>query len=673
MESAARTRPGTLAPWRLVFSLWAAVVLTLLAARWEFYFASPVHEHGDTALNALQIGRAKEFAELHGNYSRFRFHHPGPAFFYVYAMAERVLCDWLPTGLTPFNAHSLAGLALQGFFFALGVGLFAQWLERPGFVPLALLAAAVHFSLAGSSFWSIWPPHVLLMPFFAFWVACVSVASGRLEHGPWIALAGSFLVHGHVAQPLFVVTLAAGAYLWAWRSGGVPWRKSPRAHVIAAIVLGLFILPLALDLLRGAESNFAEILRHVRDNAERTKKPLKAVLYVLSFFGYVRNQDEALRELSVASLSMFSIHWPAFAVWAVLGCGAFLGWRAERRATGRSAFWLRFGVFWVSTAVLTVVWSIVQTGRMFEFNTYFFHAVSLLAVFPLLSWVSGKTALVQRPYLLRSMLLLAAAGIAYAGFHRPALNAGEAGLARKAAVKHALAPNGDPRPVLLVFEGDLWPEAASVALELQRSGVPYHVDAPWEFMHSGRAVDAALIASWPPDLRLWRVVPTLEGMPGLPLDEKCVLLVGTQEASIPMRVDFRQPGLSDRYIACGIARSYYSGASAWLSQPQALIEFSSPPVSQPVAIRLEITRVHPSVTDPAPLEIYFDGRQIHRAPVKAPGQLEFFVPAEIWNANMRHALRLHLPGARNPEEPSLPSDWRGSSVALGGLSIGPAR
>src|SRR6185437_8154727 len=116
-------------------------------------------------LNALQIDQAKGFHELYGNYSRFRFHHPGPAFFYVYAWAELLLCDVLKTGLSPYNAHSIAGLAVQAAFFALGLSIAAQWVKATLFLPLALLAAAIHFAIAGNAFWSIWPPHVLLMPF----------------------------------------------------------------------------------------------------------------------------------------------------------------------------------------------------------------------------------------------------------------------------------------------------------------------------------------------------------------------------------------------------------------------------------------------------------------------------------------------------------------------------
>jgi hypothetical protein len=117
-------------PARLLLLLWFGTVVTLLFARWGYYFESPVHEHGDLALNAIQIDRAKDFAELHGNYSRFRFHHPGPAFFYVYAAAETLLCDWLRLPLTPFNAHSLAGLALQAFFFSLGLTLAARMVRQ---------------------------------------------------------------------------------------------------------------------------------------------------------------------------------------------------------------------------------------------------------------------------------------------------------------------------------------------------------------------------------------------------------------------------------------------------------------------------------------------------------------------------------------------------------------
>lgn len=192
--------------------LFLALLVLLATVNGRFYFATPYHEYGDLAVNALQIDRAKHFGELYGNYSRFEFNHPGPALFYVYAWSEALFVDLLHVCPTPHNAHALAGLAVQCFFFVLGLTIAGGWIRAPLFLPLALLFGAIHFGLAKDAFISIWPPNVLAMPFFAFAIACISLGGGRGQHLAWVVLSGSVLVHAHVAQPLFVGTLFLFAY-----------------------------------------------------------------------------------------------------------------------------------------------------------------------------------------------------------------------------------------------------------------------------------------------------------------------------------------------------------------------------------------------------------------------------------------------------------------------------
>lgn len=91
----------------------------------------------------------------------------------------------------------------------------------------------VHFgaALSGGSlekvgeatFLSLWPPRVLTIPFFCLVVSAASVGTGRGRDLPLLALVGSALLHGHVAQPLFVAPLGVVAYgglAWSCRSRG---------------------------------------------------------------------------------------------------------------------------------------------------------------------------------------------------------------------------------------------------------------------------------------------------------------------------------------------------------------------------------------------------------------------------------------------------------------------
>ena len=79
-------------------------------------FKIPLYQEGDIAANALLILRAKKLELLHGNYSRFGFYHPGPFFYYVYALGEIILFDYLHLVPEPLNAHIISAFFLQLLF-----------------------------------------------------------------------------------------------------------------------------------------------------------------------------------------------------------------------------------------------------------------------------------------------------------------------------------------------------------------------------------------------------------------------------------------------------------------------------------------------------------------------------------------------------------------------------
>ena len=106
---------------------------------------------------------------------------------------------------------------------------------------------------------SIWPPHVLFGPFLLLITFGAGVASGDVKFLPIVILAGGMLVHGHVAQPLFVVPLGCLALIRVVRRG-----EYRNAHLaISALILAVFVLPIGIDSLRGSQSNIAAILQHI--------------------------------------------------------------------------------------------------------------------------------------------------------------------------------------------------------------------------------------------------------------------------------------------------------------------------------------------------------------------------------------------------------------------------
>ena len=74
--------------WREMWILAAVLFAAILLNNSQLVFHSRQYESDDYAADSLQVIKAKHFRETLGQYSRYGFHHPGPAFFYVLAWGE---------------------------------------------------------------------------------------------------------------------------------------------------------------------------------------------------------------------------------------------------------------------------------------------------------------------------------------------------------------------------------------------------------------------------------------------------------------------------------------------------------------------------------------------------------------------------------------------------------
>ena len=186
-------------------------------ARWRQNFLQPSYEWGDACSNSLQILDAKVFRELYANYSRWKFHHPGPAFFYVFAWGEILLHDLLHISPTSYSAQLTTSALLQFFFYALGISILARRLRDPWIAATFLPIYWIHMFAAMNTQFDSWSVFILLGPFFCFFVACASVSLGSIMDILPALLAGGFLFQGYVAQPLFVIPTFLAALVCLYR------------------------------------------------------------------------------------------------------------------------------------------------------------------------------------------------------------------------------------------------------------------------------------------------------------------------------------------------------------------------------------------------------------------------------------------------------------------------
>jgi hypothetical protein len=513
----------------LALLLFAAVLLN----NSELVFKTHYYEADDFAANSLQVLKAKQFHETAGNYCRFGFHHPGPAFFYLMAWGEIAFHDVAPIVPTPFNGQLIALYALSAFFLGATVGLIAAKLNRLAaglFVGLSLLFAAWHFGAVSKFFEFIpgylgfltpWLPCLIVLPFLCFVVAAGSVAGGAGKDLPIMTLAGCFLVHGHVAMPLFVVPLTLVAYGGLWReigrTGARPWNVFRRQHWIAAGTIALFLAPIVVDLLASEPNNLALIVRHLRTTYGEGKGIVQSLLYFLHFGAYAAipsNQPiPAFEAYDAATLrSFFLLHWRAYACW--LG-SIFLFVVTTRRTQsvpeGITKFRRRLCVALIIATGSSVIWGCVQEGPMFDYNALFIFAIYyawlLVVALSIALWVAERCR--PRVQLVGVIALMLAVSAAFAHERRRFRGAANNDAQRQFAASVERALKLDlAQPKFLNFDSEANGQAERVALFLERRGVRWWVREEWPLVFGEERIIRPGKASQPVptlDSSFWRV------------------------------------------------------------------------------------------------------------------------------------------------------------------------
>jgi hypothetical protein len=490
-------------PWFLAALLCAAVLLN----NSDLVFNTRLYEANDYAANSLQVLKAKQFHETLGNYCRFGFHHPGPAFFYIFGWGEILFFDATHLVPTAFNGQLIALYALSAFFFAATISLIAMKLNKAAagwFLGFSLLFAACHFAAVSRFFQFIpgylgfltpWPPCFIVLPFLCFVVAAACVAAGHGKDLPLMTLAGCFLVHGHVAMPLFAVPVTLVAYgalcVEVRLEGQRPWNLFRRQHWLAAAIIALFLVPLAIDLFANHPSNLSLIIAHLRTNYGEGKGALRSLLYFLHFGAYAAYPSQqpipAFEAPDAAGLrSFFLLHWRSCAVW--LGTILLFLVTTWSKRTGQPDYdrarklRQRMGLVLIVAIVLSVVWGCLQEGPMFDYNALFIFAIYyawlLIVALSLAVWIESRGP--ARLQLMGVMALMLVAAAAFAHDRRRFRGAPNHAEERQFAASVEQALILDPaQPKFLNFDSAANGQAERLALFLERRGIAWWVREDW--------------------------------------------------------------------------------------------------------------------------------------------------------------------------------------------------
>jgi hypothetical protein len=213
---------------------------------------------GDYAALELYTRLAAQGRQLLGPYSRFGFHHPGPAYFYA------------SVPLYVLSGERFAGILLTAALInVVSIALVLRRLGREGGMS-ALLAGAIVIALFLS--WrgpgwvfSAWNPNVAVLPFGVALVSFGAVGAGNLRALPLAVLAASFAAQTHVGvlPTAVAVALAAGLLLVppVRRLAGLPpVGKAPTAPILLAVVLAAVLwTPPVLEQLSPEGGNLSHI------------------------------------------------------------------------------------------------------------------------------------------------------------------------------------------------------------------------------------------------------------------------------------------------------------------------------------------------------------------------------------------------------------------------------
>src|SRR3954454_16183812 len=500
-------RPTPLRTFILLF----LPLVGILAVKGPAYFGPPIFEVGDFAANGLQIENAKHLSELLGNYSRFGFHHPGPAFFYVYALGDLLFRDLLHLVQSPANAYLLTGLLLQLAFLASALAILASIVpaHRTTFLLVSLAIGVAFVGLTESPEFEVWPPYQVVIPFACFLSAAIALALGWAALLPIVTLCAAFLVHGHVAQPLFVVpifVLAYGSLFAVSRERpGLGWmrfvRATARPHLWAVTVVSPFLFTLMLDGMRGTQSNLTSIFAFMAQPNPTPPTWDRALYYVLNFLAFRGTQHVNGLDVAAAEQGTFlAAYWPAFLGWLVVVIAPAVvilrsGEGGERPIavvnaspiSGRRFVATYYGLSGVTT-LLSFVWVVNQRDELFAFNSFFINGLLFVAVLPVAFVLARTDFLPSRPMRFGFGLAIVFVALMLSSrFTDLQTLGGEPGdptgrELNDAAARLATEPGRSSSPILLRFSPEDWSTVVGLALSLERHRITYLVPPEWGFM-----------------------------------------------------------------------------------------------------------------------------------------------------------------------------------------------
>ena len=486
MATRLRSNPGSLWPPFLAF-------LALLLFSNSALFYRPFTEDADYAANSLIVQDAKHLTALLGQYSRFHFHHPGPALFYVFAVGEVFFHRVLHIVPAPFNAQLLTVLILNASLFFVVLRTFRRYCRGRYFLPVAmaltvLFVYCANITMRSSAFASPWPAHVLLLWFLCFLTLAASVAIPFWDDLPLFTLAACFLVHLHISQLLFVGTLYPLTLIIATVKSRplTDWaafrRRLTRPAVFSVAIIVVFIAPVCLDIGFHSPSNLDDVKTYLANHGQGRHGLATSVRYCLALLTFENTQPLMLdrgRNLFEAVLQapQARLFWAVFSV-------CLLGAVVVTRMTGAplNPFVKLLLLEAAVTIGLLLVWACSIEDEFYNYLGFFAMAllwIGLLIMAGLIAEADTSQAHGAWVTVVTCAMCLLSFGMA------PTFQVSCGGAGDVVKIVDGLS---GARPVRLRFDHRYWETAVGVANQLRRAGASFCVGRDWGFMFGSQNV-----------------------------------------------------------------------------------------------------------------------------------------------------------------------------------------
>ncbi len=445
--------------------------LTYGLTNWSL-FSSAYAETSDYAVTGLQVWRASRFGEFLGPYSRFHFNHPGPIFFYIYALGERVF--WFLQ--YPFGRYLLTQLILNfACVLAAMHSLYASGRARyePALLFVCYLLALRN--LPSFIHADVWGAAVIIAPALAFLISASAFARGRFELLPLVTIPATLLVQQHVSTTLVVLPIAIFALVAGCRAGFASESDRGRRYQVLknrkiALLIGLCVPLIAFSLplyeqLSSVDGNLSKLLRFFYGgNRASLQAEKEAARFV---FGFYSRPLPGLGDLE-----------PFLVFCAIVAFSAVLVWRQRDRVF--MALFLFLGVILSVYAARRIVGEMMEYLLWVEYSFvslfYFIFLLALISIF-------GSVGRVLRKWeTAMPMLMMVAIPLLVIHVYRvPAPEfdpvPGE--------LLTALKPDPERMYQIVINPGphhDQWPLAAGLLLKMVREGCKVCVPDGWTFM-----------------------------------------------------------------------------------------------------------------------------------------------------------------------------------------------